>query len=121
MLLNGVILVTDSKLNLEQSVESVKNSRRKTLKKMFKSVMAISVWVLSEIFLVIVALIYFDYLYGKLPTFFITFIFLVSIDYVSCRFLYPKLKTFEACNNHNFFMNVWSFFDHISISCYLQL
>lgn len=66
MLLNGVILVTDSKLNLEQSVESVKNSRRKTLKKMFKSVMAISVWVLSEIFLVIVALIYFDYLYGPL-------------------------------------------------------
>ena len=121
MLLTGVILVTDSKLNLEQSLESVKNSRRKTLKKMFKSVMATSVWALSEIFLVIVALIYFSYLYGKLPTFFITFIFLVSIDYVLCRFLYPKLKTFKACNNHNFFMNVWSFFDHRSISCYFQL
>ena len=121
MLLNGVILVTDSKLNFEQSLESVKSSRRKTLKKMFKSVMAISVWALSEIFLVIVALIYFSYLYGKLPTFFIAFIFLVSIDYVSCRFLCPKLKTFKACNNHNFFIIVWSFFHHRSISCYFRL
>ena len=121
MVLNGVIMVTDSKLNFKQSLESVQSSRRKTLKKMFKSVMAISVWALSEIFLVIVALIYFSYLYGKLPTFFITFIFLVSIDYVSCRFLCPKLKTFKACNNHNFFMNVWSFFDHRSISCYFRL
>ena len=121
MVLNGVIMVTDSKLNFKQSLESVQSSRRKTLKKMFKSVMAISVWALSEIFLVIVALIYFSYLYGKLPTFFITFIFLVSIDYVSCRFLYPKLKTFKACSNHNIFINVWSFFDHRSISCYFRL
>ena len=121
MLLNGVILVTDSKLNFEQSLESVKNSRRKTLKKMFKSVMAISVWALSEIFLVIVALIYFSYLYGKLPTFFITFILLVSIDYVfHVDFFFINSKLLKACNNHNFFMNVRPFFDHRSIYCYFQ-
>jgi hypothetical protein len=110
MLLNGVILVTDSKLNLEQSLESVKISRRKALKKMFKSVMALSVWALSEIFLVIVALIYFNYLYGKLPTFFITFIFFVPIDYVSYRYLHPKLKTCQTFYNRNCFMNVLGIF-----------
>merc|ERR1719273_895752 len=66
MVVNGFILVTDSNLNFEESLESVKTSRKKTLRKMFKSVMALSIWTLTEIFLTIVALIYFDFLYGPL-------------------------------------------------------
>ena len=70
MVLNGFILVNDSKLNFEESVESLKTSRKKTLREMFRSVMTLCSWTLSEIFLVIVALIYFDFLYGKTPTIF---------------------------------------------------
>ena len=73
MVLNGFILVNDSKLNFEESVESLKTSRKKTLREMFRSVMTLCSWTLSEIFLVIVALIYFDFLYGKTPTIFQSF------------------------------------------------
>ena len=94
MLFNGVVLVTDSKLDLAQSIESSKSSRRKILRKIFLSVMALSLWALSEIFVVIVALIYFDLLYGPLSVSYY-FIFLRLFIMIIALFRLWQVNSFQ--------------------------
>ena len=94
MLLNGVVLVTDSKLNLAQSIETAKSSRRKMLRKIFLSVMALSLWALSEVFVVIVALIYFDFLYGPLSVSYY-FVFLRLIIMIIALFRLWQVNSFQ--------------------------
>ena len=94
MLFNGVVLVTDSKLDLAQSIESSKRSRRKMLRKIFLSVMALSLWALSEIFVVIVALIYFDFLYGPLSVSYY-FIFLRLFIMIIALFRLWQVNSFQ--------------------------
>ena len=61
MLWNGVVIMVNSSLNL-----SSMNHSKESLKKNFKAIMAFSLWALSELFLVIVSLVYLDYANYKL-------------------------------------------------------
>ena len=56
MLWNGVVIMVNSSLNLKHMDHS-----KESLKQYFKAIMAFSLWALSEVFLVIISLIYLDY------------------------------------------------------------
>ena len=66
MVINGVHLVLDSKLDFEMKAEDVKRMSRSYFSALFQSMCSLILWSMTEIFLIAVSFCYFSYVYGEL-------------------------------------------------------
>ena len=98
MLLDGVVLVMDSKLNFEKSLETMAKSPRATIGIFFYSTMTLAFWALTEIFLVAVGLIYFKLIYRHLKISHYFLLLRLCIMLVAVLRLWRALKAVEDLN-----------------------